>query len=132
MLSFNNMVIKIRKGDILNLYAEIILNSDALEIDRPFTYKIPNDLVDYIKIGQIVKVPFGLGNKQSTGFVLRMVDDSKIDTSLRIKNISTIITKEPIVTKEDIELIEYLRDKYLCKYIDGFRLLIPTGILKGG
>ena len=132
MLSFNNMVIKIRKGDILNLYAEIILNSDALEIDRPFTYKIPNDLVDYIKIGQIVKVPFGLGNKQSTGFVLRMIDDSKIDTSLRIKNISTIITKEPIVTKEDIELVEYLRDKYLCKYIDGFRLLIPTGILKGG
>ena len=47
----------------MNLYAEIIVNSEALEIDRPFTYKVPEEFKSDIKVGQIVKVPFGKGNK---------------------------------------------------------------------
>ncbi len=38
---------------------------------------------------------------------------------------------EPILTSDDLSLIEFLRDNYLCKYIDAIRLLIPHGILKG-
>ena len=42
----------------MKLYAEVIINSEALEIDRPFTYKVPEEFNNEIKIGQIVKVPF--------------------------------------------------------------------------
>ena len=54
----------------MNLYAEIIVNSEALEIDRPFTYKVPEEFKSDIKVGQIVKVPFGKGNK-TTGYNIR-------------------------------------------------------------
>lgn len=115
----------------MNLYAEIILNSDALEIDRPFTYKIPVELKERVKIGQIVKVPFGTKNKTSKGFVLALKGEEEIDKSFRVKKVASIVTDEPIIDKNDIKLIYFLREKYLCKYIDAFRLLIPVGIMKG-
>lgn len=115
----------------MNLYAEIILNSEALEIDRPFTYKIPVELEEKIQVGQIVKVPFGMGNKTSEGFVLEIKKESEVNISFRVKKISAIITDEPIIDEDDIKLINFLREKYLCKYIDAFRLLIPVGIMKG-
>lgn len=115
----------------MNLYAEIILNSEALEIDRPFTYKIPVELEDRIQKGQIVKVPFGMGNKTSEGFVLSIKDEDEVDINFRVKKIHSIITEEPVIDSDNIELIDFLREKYLCKYIDAFRLLIPVGIMKG-
>ena len=75
----------------MNWYAEIILNSDALEIDRPFTYKISNELINDIKVGQIVKVPFGLGNKLSTGFVLKILSDEEVETTFKVKEISEVV-----------------------------------------
>lgn len=115
----------------MNLYAEIILNSEALEIDRPFTYKIPVELEEKVQVGQIVKVPFGMGNKTSEGFVLSIKEENEVNISFRVKKISAIITDEPIIDEDDIKLINFLREKYLCKYIDAFRLLIPVGIMKG-
>ena len=115
----------------MNLYAEIILNSEALEIDRPFTYKIPVELEEKVQVGQIVKVPFGMGNKTSEGFVLSIKAENEVNISFKVKKISVIITDEPIIDEEDIKLINFLREKYLCKYIDAFRLLIPVGIMKG-
>lgn len=115
----------------MNLYAEIILNSEALEIDRPFTYKIPVELEEKVQVGQIVKVPFGMGNKTSEGFVLSINEENEVNISFRVKKISAIITDEPIIDEDDIKLINFLREKYLCKYIDAFRLLIPVGIMKG-
>ena len=113
----------------MKLYAEVIINSEALEIDRPFTYKVPEEFNNEIKIGQIVKVPFGKGNKTSEGFILNLKNDDNI--KFKTKNIAAILVKAPVIDEDDINLIEFLREKTLCKYIDAFRLLIPVGIMKG-
>lgn len=113
----------------MKLYTEVIINSEALEIDRPFTYKVPEEFNNEIKIGQIVKVPFGKGNKTSEGFILNLKNDDNI--KFKTKNIAAILVKDPVIDEDDINLIEFLREKTLCKYIDAFRLLIPVGIMKG-
>lgn len=115
----------------MNLYGEIILNSEAVEIDRPFTYKIPNDLSDKISIGQIVKVPFGFRSKPTEGFIISVKKEEDIELNYKVKDILSIITEDPIISKKEIELIYFLKERYLCKYIDAFRLLIPVGIMKG-
>lgn len=114
----------------MKIYAEIIVNSDVLDIDKPFTYEVIEELEKDIKIGQLVKVPFGIRNNPTDGFIigLKYEDDIK---GMRIKKIKKIIYKEPVLSSDDLSLIEFLRDTYLCKYIDGIRLLIPQGILKG-
>ena len=45
------------------MYAEIIINSDALEIDRMFTYKIPDNVTK--KIGIDIELRFHLEQEAS-------------------------------------------------------------------
>ncbi|MDV4151223.1 primosomal protein N' [Clostridium sp. AL.422] len=113
----------------LKTYAEIVINSDALEIDRPFTYEVPEELQKEIHMGQWVKIPFGAKNSIVDGFILSIKEDEIV--GIRIKKIKAIARTEPVLTKDDIKLVEFLKVNYLCKYIDGIRLLIPQGVLKG-
>ncbi|MBE6070938.1 MAG: primosomal protein N' [Clostridium butyricum] len=113
------------------MYAEIIINSDAIEIDRMFTYRIPDEFIEKIEIGCRVKVPFGARSKPIEGFVFSIVEDDKLNVKYKIKEILNVCDNEAILTANDLKLVEFLRRKYLCKYIDAVRLMIPTGIMNG-
>ena len=115
---------------MIDLYAEVIVNSDAVEIDRPFTYKVKDEHNDIIEVGHRVKVPFGKGNRPVEGFVIGLKCEG-IENIKRIKYITSIEDEEPILSRDDLKLIDFLRDTYLCKYIDAIRCIIPTGILSG-
>ena len=128
---YNRKYLNQYKGGILNLYAEIILNSEAIEIDRPFTYKVPLDMEEKVKVGQIVKVPFGVRSKPVEGFILGLKAEEEMKVSFKMKSILSVENEEPVITEDDLKLINFLREEYLCKYIDAIRLLIPVGILKG-
>ncbi|MGL5354320.1 MAG: DEAD/DEAH box helicase, partial [Clostridium sp.] len=114
----------------MKTYAEIIVNSDVLDIDKPFTYEVSEEFIEDIREGQLVKVPFGVRNNPTDGFVLNIKYEDDIK-GMRIKKIKKISYLEPVLTSDDFSLIEFLRNTYLCKYIDAIRLLIPQGILKG-
>lgn len=114
----------------MKIYAEIIVNSDALDIDRPFTYEVSEELKGLIKVGQLVKVPFGIKNTSTYGFVLNVKNQDE-PKGIRIKKVKSIFLEEPVLNKNDLKLIEFLRENYLCKYIDAIRLIIPHGVLKG-
>ncbi|WP_315067342.1 primosomal protein N' [uncultured Clostridium sp.] len=113
------------------MYAEIIVNSDALEIDKPFTYKIPDEFVEDIKVGFRVKVPFGTRNKPVEGFVFSIIDENANKVQYKVKKVLSLCDDEAILPEDKMELIHFLRKKYLCKYIDAIRLMIPVGIMKG-
>lgn len=115
---------------MFELYAEVIINSDAIEIDRPFTYKVKEELLDIIEIGHRVKVPFGVKNKPTEAFVLGLKCEG-IENVKKIKYISSILDDIPILTRDDLRLIDFLRENYLCKYIDAIRTIIPSGLSKG-
>lgn len=112
------------------MFCEVIINSDAVTIDRPFTYKISSDYEDKIEVGQLVRVPFGGGNKTYEAFIINIMENFE-EGKYRIKEIKEIVIEEPILTDRDLALIDFLRKNYLCKYIEAMRLLIPKGILKG-
>jgi primosomal protein N' (replication factor Y) len=117
--------------DVNIMYAEIIINSDALEIDKPFTYKVPYELIGNINVGFRVKVPFGQRSKPVEGFVYSLLQDDSINFNYKVKEILNLCDDEAILTKDDIRMIQFLRKKYLCKFIDAVRLMIPVGIMKG-
>lgn len=112
------------------LYAEVIINSDAKVIDKPFTYKVKEKDFHIIQVGHRVKVSFGKGSRLIEGFVIGL--KCELDFEIKgLKSISAILDKEPILTRDNLKLIKYLRENYLCKYIDAIRLIIPTGLLEG-
>ena len=54
------------------MYAKIIVEIGAKAVDRLFTYLVPINLRNKIKVGARVKVPFG--KQILEGFVLELVD----------------------------------------------------------
>lgn len=111
-------------------FAEIIINSDALQIDKPFTYKVKEEENDLIQVGHRVLVPFGNGNKKVEGFVIGLKCELGGDIK-RIKKVIEILDKDPILSRDDLKLIDFMRESYLCKYIDAIRTIIPVGLLSG-
>jgi len=113
------------------MYAEVIINSDALEIDRPFTYKVPYELIGKINVGFRVKVPFGQRSKPVEGFIFSILEDDTIKFDYKVKEILDLCDDYAILTEDNIKMILFLRKKYLCKFIDAVRLMIPVGIMNG-
>ncbi len=110
-------------------YAGIIVNNSSIKLDKIFTYKIPNKLSGKISIGSRVKIPFGMGNNKLDGFVVRLYENDI--ENRKIKEISDICEKFSLFTKEDLTLIEKMREIYLCTYLECIRVFIPRGTLKG-
>ncbi len=114
----------------MDLYADIVVNSDAITIDKPFSYKVRENLRDILKLGHRVRIPFGNGNKTIEGFVFNIYEEEK-DDNIRYKYIVDVCDPEPLLNRESLILVEFLRRKYLCKYIDAIRVMIPPKIMSG-
>ena len=110
-------------------YAGVIVNNNFIKLDKIFTYKIPEKLKDKIKIGFRVKVPFGRGNKKLDGFIVRLYSEEK--EVIDVKEIIDVCDDFSLFTGKDLELIENMREKYLCTYLECIKVFIPTGIFKG-
>lgn len=111
------------------LYAGIVVNNESVQVDKIFTYKIPENLLSKIKIGHRVKVPFGKGNKKIDGFVLELYEQSS--SAVFIKSIINICDDFTVIRENDIILIKEMKKKYLCTYLDCIKVFLPTGIIKG-
>lgn len=113
-------------------YADIIINSTAQTLDRPFLYEAPDEME--LRPGDLVQVPFGNGNRRSQGFVMAvshaMPEDMPKDKSAQIKAVTKVLSRG-LFDDKGRALIEYMRTEYLCSYLDALRLLIPKGELKG-
>ena len=111
------------------MYAGIVVNNESSQVDKLFTYEIPENLHGRIKIGSMVKVPFGLGNKQLDGFVIEIYNEVS-----NIKNLKKIVKLNddiPILREVDVLLIKDMKEKYLCTYLECIKAIIPTGLLNG-
>ena len=113
---------------MIDIYAEVIINSDAVSIDKPFTYLVKPEDNEIIQIGQRVKVPFR--TRLVEGFVIGLKCEL-IEPIKGIKKVNKIMDTNPILSRDDLKIIDFLRKKYLCKYIDAIRAIIPAGIMKG-
>ena len=64
-------------------FAGVIINRLALNIDKIFDYKIPDDLIDKICVGSHVFVPFGRGKKLIDGYVLYIKDETDFEGDVK-------------------------------------------------
>ncbi|MCR1850088.1 primosomal protein N' [Paeniclostridium sordellii] len=106
-------------------YAKVIVKNNSTHTDNLFTYEIPEFLSENICIGHRVLVPFGMYNKPVEAFVFEI--DDYVDENIRTKKITDLLDEEPIFNKDDINLIIWMKNKYLCTYIGCINLLYPKG-----
>lgn len=101
----------------------VIVDISADPIDRPFYYKSNLNL----NIGDRVLVPFG--NRKIEGFVLSK-EENLPEVSYEIKEVISKLDDFSCMSHEFIELANYMNKKNI-RYIDSFRLFMPTGVRKG-
>ena len=106
-------------------FAEIAI---PLGVYSTFTYRIPPEIRDDVRIGSRVEVPFGV--KRATGFVIGLVDTSEVD---KIKDIRAVLDdEEPALTTEIIELCRWAADYYIAPLGEMLRLALPANMAARG
>ena len=106
-------------------YAKVVVRSNTIHTDNLFTYQVPEFLFDELKIGHRVLVPFGKGNKPTEAFIFELTDT--LDEKIRTKEIVDILDEKPIFKPEELDLVYWMKNRYLCTYIDCINLIYPKG-----
>ncbi|MBI5143949.1 MAG: primosomal protein N' [Candidatus Omnitrophica bacterium] len=104
-------------------FAEVAI---ALPIDRLFHYKIPDEASNEIAIGRRVFVPF-----QTRTVVGYVVDFSERSDVKDMKDIISLIDKEPILSAEMLKLTKWIKENYFCSWGEAIEAAIPGGIKRG-
>jgi len=108
------------------LIARTAVDKTLYSFDKLFDYIIPEYLVDKVKPGVRVLVPFGNGNKKRQGMVMAIIECDDIDKPL--KTISAVPDGLVLLTEEMIKLVHSLKERCFCTYYDAVRSMLPTGI----
>ncbi len=104
------------------LYAEIIL---PLPLNAYFTYRIPEQITDQIKIGHRVIVQFGT-KKLYTGIVSSISPIAP--EGYEVKDIITVLDNFPIIKHPQLKLWQWISEYYLCAIGDVYKAAVPAGL----
>ena len=102
------------------MIAEIIISSNAKDLNRIFDYNIPENFADTVKIGCKVLVPFGTMKRAQEGFVIGIKEESEY----KVKDILSV-EKKGGLTAEKMILSKLMATKYFCNISDCIKLMLP-------
>lgn len=105
--------------------AQVIVDNKCKETDKIYSYLIPDDMV--INVGHRVIVPFGISNKKVEGYVVGIKDSIDFDMS-KLKYIISLTSNEIFLSPDMVNLIAWIREKYLCYYIEAIHSALPANI----
>jgi len=105
--------------------AKIAVAAATFAIDKPYSYRIPDDLEEHIKPGVRVLVPFGRGNKRSEGIVLALAQEGD---GTKLKSILSILDERPVLDENGLKLALWLRERYFSTLYTALLSMLPTGL----
>ncbi len=106
--------------------ALVAVDKASIHFDKLYSYLVPAEMAQGIRPGCRVLVPFGTGNRKRQGIVMETRPLDKPDK--RIKYITQLIDREPLLTPRALQLVKWLKSFVLCTYFEAVRLLVPPGI----
>ncbi len=102
-------------------YVDVIL---PLALPQTYTYAVPVELAEHVKVGQRVIVQFGINRFYSA--IIKIIHKNKptVDTKL----IETIAEEEPIVTEAQLKFWNWLSSYYMCTEGEVMNAALPSGL----
>ena len=107
------------------LYAEVIIDIAHTSVDRPFHYRVPDVLKDTLKPGDLVKVPFGAGNRLRHGYVIGLTGETDYDPA-KIKEIAEADPRGLSVQSQLISLAAWMHETYGGTMHQALRTVLPV------
>jgi len=112
--------------DNFHKYAVCLVNIKALGV-KTYSYLIPPEMSDKIKIGQALLVPFGrqgLINAFCVGF------SDYLPPEIRAKRVSKILDETPLFSVEYLKLLEWVANYYCTDLITVLNTAIPLKLIE--
>ena len=105
------------------LVAQIVFNRP---LDTVYHYLVPPDFQEMIEPGQRVRVPFGRGNTQTTGYCVGLT--TEFSSPRRLKPITEIRDRRSLLSVKMLELTKWISERYLCSWGQVLESVIPAGV----
>ena len=106
------------------MYIDVLVELKAKKLDKTFTYSVPSNLVDKVRVGKRVIVPFG--RQKLEGFILTISNNSSFD--YEIKNMIDVIDQDVVINSEMLEMGKYIQKKTLCTLITAYQTMLPSAL----
>lgn len=104
-------------------YADVIL---PLPLYSTFTYEVPEEMVDNIRIGSRVLVPFHKLGCQ-TGIVLAIHTDAPVN-GVDVKPVVAILDSSPILRVAQLRFWQWMANYYLCTLGEVMKAALPAAL----
>ena len=105
--------------------AKIAVSAATYWLDKPYDYLIPQELSEKALPGARVLVPFSNGNRKTEGIILGLAEESGFE---KLKSILTVLDDEPILSREQLKLAYFMRERFFCTVYDAVRAMLPVGL----
>ena len=106
-------------------YADIIVDISLEKLDKTFQYLVPQELESQIQIGMLVEIPFGRGDRRTTGYVVELSEEPCFDVA-RIKPLLGIKQGSITLEAELIALAAYIRKNYGGTMNQALKTVLPV------
>lgn len=105
------------------MIAEVIIQSNAKDLNRVFDYKIPTEYEENALelIGARVLVSFARRKELEEGYIVNI----KENTEYEVKEIAKV--EEKYLNSDKIELAKWMSKRYFCNIADCLKLMLPPG-----
>ena len=106
------------------MVASVLIEYSTKMLDKTFDYIVPSDLINEIKVGNKVRVPFGKSIVE--GFVMDL--KNQIDSSMEYKEIMEIVENTFCLNDELLSLGKYMKENYLSTLISCYQAMFPKAL----
>ena len=117
----------------MSLFVNVHLANANRNFDSAWTYKIPRNLEDKITVGAVVQVPFASRSKVQRAYVTEILHELPARlTPDKVKSVIALLTKEAVVTAEQIILAREMKRRYFCTIAEALDTMSPPYVLSSG
>ena len=106
--------------------AKICVEHTTYAFDKAFDYLVPQELAAAALPGCRVLVPFGRGNQKRQGMILSVEETE--NPAPNLKAVFQVLDEAPLLQKEFLEMVFWLKERYFCTLFEAVHLLLPTGV----
>ena len=107
-------------------YALALVNIKGLGV-KTFSYLIPDEMKDKIKIGQAILVPFG---RQGLIHAFCVGFSDYLPAEIRAKKVSKILDETPLFSIDYLKLLEWVANYYCCDLVTVLNTAIPMKLIE--
>ncbi len=105
-------------------YASVIIDSRIRQVDKGFSYRIPDALLASARVGVRVRVPFGGGNRHAVGYIIKVEEGQE---KPGCKDIAEVLDETPLFNREKLLEAYWIKNRYFSTFADAIKLFLPPG-----